>query len=191
MLLYIIEIIILHKTFKTVTLSSLNTYMMNDNPTPADIFELARNNKAEELKDAVTGVDINATDSRGSTPLIIAAYHNNAEAAKVLLDAGAATDLQDSMGNTALMGVCFKGYTAIAELLLQYNASVDLPNGNGATALSFAATFNHAGIIRLLIEHGADKNLRDRFGKSPVDYARIQENIDALKILAPELLEEE
>jgi ankyrin repeat protein len=164
---------------------------MTANSTSADIFELARTNQAEELKTALTGIDINATDSRGSTPLIVAAYYNNTEATKVLLDAGAATDLQDGMGNTALMGVCFKGYTAIGELLLQYNASVDVPNGNGATALTFAATFGHTDLIKLLIANGADKTLRDRFGKNPVDYARIQENIEALRILAPELLEDE
>ncbi len=164
---------------------------MTDNSATPNIFELARNNKAEELKNALPDTNINATDSRGSTALIVAAYYNNTDAVKVLLEAGAHTDLQDGMGNTALMGVCFKGYTEVGKILLNGNATVDMPNGNGATALTFAATFGHAGLVKLLLEHGADKTRRDRFGKSPVDYARIQENIEALKILAPELLEED
>jgi ankyrin repeat protein len=89
------------------------------------------------------------------------------------------------------MGVCFKGYTAIGKILLENGAKVDVPNGNGATALTFAATFGHTALIQLLLEHGANKHLRDRFGKSPVDYARIQENYDGLKLMAPELLEDE
>jgi ankyrin repeat protein len=164
---------------------------MTDNATPTDIFELARNNKAAELKNALHGTDINATDNRGSTPLILAAYYNNADAVQVLLEAGANTDLQDGMGNTALMGICFKGYTEIGKQLLAHNAAVDVPNGNGATALTFAATFGHTALIQLLLEHGADKTRRDRFGKNPIDYARIQENIEGLKLLAPELLEDE
>jgi ankyrin repeat protein len=84
-----------------------------------------------------------------------------------------------------------KGYTQVGKLLLEHNATVDMPNGNGATALTFAATFGHTELIKLLVENGADKNLRDRFGKNPIDYARIQENIEGLKILAPELLEDE
>jgi len=164
---------------------------MESQSTTPDIFELARTNKYEELKNALPGNDINAMDSRGSTALIIAAYYNNAEAVKVLLNAGADTDLQDGMGNTALMGICFKGYPQIGKILLDHGVAVDTPNGNGATALTFAATFGHTDLIALLLKHGADRTLRDRFGKNPIDYARIQENIEGLKLLAPELLEED
>jgi ankyrin repeat protein len=76
-----------------------------------DIFEAARTNNIEELKNALQNSDVNVKDGRGSTPLIVATYYNNLDVVKALLEAGADTELRDGMGNTALMGVCFKGYT--------------------------------------------------------------------------------
>lgn len=149
-----------------------------------DIFEAARTNNLESLKAALPTADLNARDSRGSTPLIIAAYYNNAEAVKALLEAGADTELQDGMGNTALMGVCFKGYTAIGSLLLQHGASVHTANGNDATALTFAATFGHNELIKLLMAHGADVLKKDKFGKNPIDYAKLQENAEGYELMA-------
>lgn len=149
-----------------------------------DIFEAARTGNVEALREALCDTDANTPDGRGSTPLIIAAYHDHIDAVKVLLEAKPDLDIQDGMGNTALMGVCFKGYTDIGRLLLESGAAVDVLNGNGATALTFAATFGHNDLIRLLLEHGADQFQPDRFGKSPVDYAMIQENTQGYELMA-------
>ncbi len=148
-----------------------------------NIFEYARTNDTEGLKNALQTVDLDATDARGSTPLIIAAYHNNLEAVELLLQSNAGRDLQDGMGNTALMGVCFKGYTKIGEVLLENGAGVNVVNGNNATALTFAATFGHNELIKILLAHGADKDLRDRFGKIPADYAGLQGNEEGFFLL--------
>lgn len=141
-----------------------------------DIFEAARTDNVTALNDLLKEGQIDQTDQRGSTPLILATYYNNIAAVEVLLKAGADTEIKDSMGNTALMGVCFKGYIQAAKMLLENGASVDAENGNGATALTFAATFGHNDIISLLLEHGASPLKKDRFGRNPIDYALLQEN---------------
>lgn len=149
-----------------------------------DIFEAARTNNVEELAAALHTTHPNQTDSRGSTALTIACYYNNKEAAKLLLDAGAAPDLIDGMGNSALMGACFKGNYEVASLLLAAGATIDMQNANSATALTFAATFGQSGIVKLLLEKGANPFIKDRFGKNPVDYAEVQHNELCYEMLA-------
>lgn len=152
-----------------------------------DIFEAARTNNTEELKNFLQNTHPDITDSRGSTALILAAYYNNENAASILLKAGADPDLKDGMGNTALMGVCFKGYTMIARTLLAHGAYVDAANGNGATALTFASTFGHTDLVRMLLDYGANPLAKDRFGKNPIDHAKIQENAECYELLVARL----
>jgi len=57
---------------------------------------------------------MNIQDEKAYTPLIIACYNNQYEAAKLLLNAGANINAADYGGNTALMGASFKGYVKIA-----------------------------------------------------------------------------
>jgi len=141
-----------------------------------DIFETAKLNKVKELRELLKFHDPNRQDSRGSTPLIIAAYYSNTEAGKCLVDYGVALDVKDNMGNTALMGVSFKGFLDCAGILLEGGANVDERNDNGATALTFAATFGHLDIVGLLTQFKANVITKDRFGKNPIDYAMVQEN---------------
>ena len=77
--------------------------------------------------------NVNATDEKGYTPLIIACYNNQYEAAKFLLQSGAYVNAQDHGGNTALMGGSFKGYPDIAELLIKNGADLNMQHGNGGT----------------------------------------------------------
>lgn len=118
---------------------------------------------------------LNARDSRGSTPLILAAYYNQEAVVDLLLARGADVNEKDAAGNTALMGVCFKGYEEIAEKLIDAGADMDSHNSMGAGCLIFAVTFNRLGIVRLLLEKGADASQRDARGNTALDHARMQE----------------
>ena len=152
-----------------------------------DIFEAARTNAVDALQNLLKTVNPNIVDSRGSTPLIVASYFGNIEAAKLLLAANANPNILDSTGNTALMGVAYRGHLDVAELLLSQGASVDTLNGNQATALTFAATFGQTAIVKLLLEYGANPLIKDRFQKNPIDYAQNQENEEAYELLVAAL----
>ncbi|GLU55217.1 hypothetical protein Dfri01_46780 [Dyadobacter frigoris] len=141
-----------------------------------DIFEASRRNNLEELKRNLQFQSPDEKDPGGSTPLILAAYHNHAEATKILLESNADPDVLDRLGNTALMGAAYKGHCEIARILLKSGAKVDALNSNQATALTFASTFGHYEVIYLLLMYGADPLIRNRFDKNPIDYAKIQEN---------------
>lgn len=144
------------------------------------MFDAARTGRAEMIPALLqAGVDIEVTDAKGYTPLVIASYNGQAPATAALLAAGAQVDGgADARGNTALMGVCFKGYTEIAQILLDAGADVNRRNGVGQTALMMAALVNKTAVIDLLLEHGADPRIADAAGNSVHSLAVSQGNAE-------------
>lgn len=117
---------------------------------------------------------IKLKDQRGSTPLILAAYYDQAGIVDLLLQRGAEVDEKDASGNTALMGVCFKGFDEVARKLIDAGADVDARNAMGANCLIFAITFNRQSMAKLLISSGADLKAKDARGYTALDHARMQ-----------------
>lgn len=152
-----------------------------------DIFDLARNNKYQELKRCLEYTKIDTVTASGYSLLHLSVYNNNVETVKLLLDAGADVNLQDPNGNTALMGACYKGYCDIVALLLVYDADPNKLNHNHANALFFAATFGHAGIVAKLLEHHINLEQKDSFGKTALEYAKGQEHTEIVTMLQSSL----
>ena len=144
------------------------------------LFDAARMGRDEMIPALLqAGVDIEVTDAKGYTPLVIASYNGQPGATAALLAAGAQVDgAADARGNTALMGVCFKGYVEIAQILIDAGADVNRRNGVGQTALMMAALVNKTAIIDLLLEHGADPAIVDAAGNSVQSLALSQDNTD-------------
>jgi ankyrin repeat protein len=125
------------------------------------------------------GVDVEATDAKGYTALVLASYNGQEGTTALLLQHGAAVDgAHDAQGNTALMGVCFKGYLPIAQLLIDAGADVNRRNSVGQTALMMAALFNQSAIIDLLLAKGADASITDAAGNTVKTLAIAQGNVD-------------
>ncbi|QSE99224.1 ankyrin repeat domain-containing protein [Fulvivirga lutea] len=118
------------------------------------ITEALRNKDLVALKNIITNNPqvVNHPDGRGFTPLILATYFDDVDAAKILLESGANINAQDASGNTALMGVCFKGSEKIVNLLLDHGADTSLKNHQGDTALAFAEKYDQPAIAKLLKE---------------------------------------
>ncbi|MBI2688414.1 MAG: ankyrin repeat domain-containing protein [Acidobacteria bacterium] len=119
---------------------------------------------------------VNTADSRGYTPLILAAYHGDLENVKMLLAAGADVHARDKSGRTALMGAAFKGHVEIARLLLARGARVDDADGIGATPLMFAALTGRGEMVDLLLASGANAARRDQRGYDAAGLAEGQGN---------------
>lgn len=130
------------------------------------------------------GADIDRPDQYGLRPLQHALEQKQAEAARLLLQRGAACDAESLMrralfdeklmtlapdlvdrgapidglhsNNTALAYACIGGKEDMARALLDRGADMEISNANGYTALMFAATNNHFGLTRLLLDRGAD-----------------------------------
>jgi uncharacterized protein len=149
-----------------------------------DFFNAARTGDVTFLQENISKInDLNVRDSRGYTPLIIATYNGQLEAAAVLLEAGADVNASDFGGNTSLMGVSFKGYPEIATLLIGYGADLNLQHGNGGTALMFASMFGRNNMVKLLLDFGADINIRENRGMTAADLAAQQGNMEAVEML--------
>ena len=102
--------------------------------------------------------ELNYTILRGgSTALLFAARVGDAEAARLLLDAGA--NVNDTLpdGTTALVEAAHSGQRAVAVLLLDRGA--DPNNGDiGYTALHAAVLRGDLELVKALLAHGAKPN---------------------------------
>lgn len=144
-----------------------------------DAARLGRDDVIPALLQA--GADIAATDAKGHTAFILAAYHDHRSTALLLLDHGADIDQGDeARGNTALMGVAFKGFAGLASQLLASGANPHAVNKAGQTALMMAALFNHGEIVDCLLARGADPHQPDAVGNSAISVAVSQGN-EAMK----------
>ncbi len=152
-----------------------------------DLFDAIRDNN-EKLVDGIlcTNPDwINQTDSRGSSPLLLATYHGFHNLSQLILNHQADINAQDKVGNTALMGVCFKHHNDIAKMLIDRGADINATNNMGANALIYCAQFNNEEIAQLLLDKGADKNLKDENGHTAADHARLQ-GLNSLALIIEE-----
>ena len=103
------------------------------------------------------GANIDETDNRGCSPLIVAAKWGYLEIVKLLLDNGADVNAWawDTMEQTALMEASDQGHVELVKFLLQKGANVNFRNKNGWTALKLAQKEDHTQIAELLKAHGA------------------------------------
>lgn len=113
------------------------------------------------------GIDIEATNERGFTALILATYNEQPELVRRLLAHGADPNRGDRAGNTALMGALFRGNEASAHLLLaDPRIEIDRRNSAGQTAAMFAALFGRTALLLTLADRGADLDAVDTSGAS-------------------------
>ncbi len=100
------------------------------------------------------GVNVNeATTDHGYTALVFAC--NNADAVKVLLNAGADANAKNHSGVTVLMYAAMDGDLGAVKALLDAGADVNTVAGSSMTALGRAYSTGHSDIADLLIRAGA------------------------------------
>ena len=116
-------------------------------------FDFARQNNCDVLRDMIEhGLNVNLTNHRGDSLLMLASYHNSYECVKMLLEKGANVDLKNDKGQTPLAGVCFKGYLNIVKLLVESGANIHENNGLGMTPFSFAVMFGRKEVAEYLAQ---------------------------------------
>ncbi|KAL3822610.1 hypothetical protein ACHAXA_006395 [Cyclostephanos tholiformis] len=101
---------------------------------------------------------INSADSKGRTPLHIAALCSNFVCTKLLLSHGAVANTQDFFGNTALH---YAGSPEMTRILLEGGISPNIPNGAGLCSLHLAVKRRDFISVKHLLSHGADVNNAD------------------------------
>lgn len=123
-------------------------------------------------------LDINAQDIHGQTALHLTCRHDQVPNAKILLDHGAAVDIQNYDDSTPLVTLARFHHSGvvgeeneleIAKLLLDKGAEVNATNAFGYTPLLYLAEDRmdrHLNFARLLIDHGAEVNAKNHEGNT-------------------------
>ncbi len=102
------------------------------------------------------GININAVDRFGWTPLALYSARSSTPEVKLLVDRGADVNLAGKKG-APLVWAALVGNESIAGLLLDNGADAN-SSSLGRTPLMYAASRGNSEVVRLLIEHGADVN---------------------------------
>jgi ankyrin repeat protein len=161
----------------------------------------AMGNDTETMRILIkAGVDVNAPDLAGLSPLMMAAgWNGNLQAVQLLLAQGAKVNAVSApvMGLpskngpsefgklTALLMSAPFGPPDLIQLLLDSGADVNARDVRNMTPLMLAVATDHQNdsVIRLLLEHGADKEIKSSLGETAPDWARRMSSGPGIKAL--------
>lgn len=105
------------------------------------------------LEDGYPNID--ETNEKGETPLLIATHHNDVAIAKLLIDAGANVNKQDIIQDSPYLYAGAQGKTAILAYMLQHaKRDESVYNRYGGNTLIPVAEKGHVDNVLLLLEDG-------------------------------------
>jgi ankyrin repeat protein len=114
-----------------------------------DVFAAAATGRLAELRRAMSPETVNTYAYDGWTPLHLAAFFGQLEAAKVLLDAGANVRAvsSNSLKNTPLHAATAGKHAAVALALIAHGADPTVVDAGGYTPLRIAQENELAGVV--------------------------------------------
>jgi ankyrin repeat protein len=128
--------------------------------------------------------DVNATQVDGSTALHWAVYHDNLQAADLLIAAGANARAVTREGVTPLAMATQFGSVPMVERLLKAGADARELGPNGETMLMFAARNGNPRLVELFAAAGVDVNAAEKLRKTTaLMWAAEQHHPDAVRAL--------
>jgi len=144
--------------------------------------QVIRTNDLGALRALVAKHGVDAKDSFGLTPLMLATAFGTRDAVTLVVDAGADVNVASNAGLTALH-MAWRD-EAVVRLLLERGARIDAKTLLGVTPLLAAAEANGtSAVASLLLDRGADPNAADSRGVSPLIAAATVGNASTAKLL--------
>lgn len=148
-------------------------------------FKLDSYRAAKGLID-LPSTKVNQPNSKGETPLMMAAIKGQVDLAKALIARDADvnregwTPLHYAVSAPSEDGSDLK----MVALLLQHHAYIDAASPNGTTPLMMAAQYGTRSAVELLIKEGADPKLKNQQGLTAVDFATRADRAEVVRWLA-------
>src|SRR5512135_665767 len=128
--------------------------------------------------------DVNTPANDGSSALLWAAYHSNAEMTKSLLAAGATVDSANHYGVTPLLQASRNGDVEVLRALLDAGAEPTRWHAEGETPLMAASRTGRVEAVKLLLSHGSFVNAADPFQEeTALMWASAEGQLEVVKTL--------
>ena len=121
------------------------------------------------------GIDVNAANAGGETPLMYACIKGQVDWVRQLLRMGAKVNHPGWTPLHYAASADTPHSVEIAALLLEHHAYIDAQSPNQSTPLMLAAQYGSEAMVNLLLSAGADVQLRNQLGLTAVDFARRSE----------------
>jgi len=145
------------------------------------------------------GANVNTSDDKGQSPLILAAMYGHIEIVKLLLESGANVDYRNRYGHTALMCAVCRYRITIAKLLIDAKSDITdvllkawkrdsnlvpyiteryggeefrhIIKLNANRALHYAVITSKLPLVKKALKAGADVSWKEKFGFTALWYA--------------------
>ncbi|WP_228374691.1 ankyrin repeat domain-containing protein [Chryseobacterium sp. FH1] len=116
-----------------------------------NLVNLVMKNDITKLKNALNnGANVNTTDQKGRSLLLIAVIGKQTEMAKVLVEYKADVNLQDAQKDSPFLYAGASGQTELVKLFLNNGARFDVFNRYNGTALIPACERGHVETVEIL-----------------------------------------
>ena len=125
--------------------------------------------------------NVNAINSKGESPLMLAALRGQTDVAQLLLKKGADVN---KTGWTPLHYAASSAALPMLRLLIDKHAYIDAESPNGTTPLMMAAMYGTGAAVDFLLQEGADAQLKNQQGLTALQFAQRGERPDAIKSLS-------
>ena len=135
---------------------------------------------------ALPATQVNLANSKGETPLMLAAIKGQVDMAKTLIARGADvnregwTPLHYAVSAPSEDGADLK----MVALLIEHHAYIDAPSPNGTTPLMMAAQYGTRSAVQMLIKEGADPKVKNQQGLTATDFATRADRSEVVQWLA-------
>src|SRR5690606_5803818 len=131
------------------------------------------------------GVDLEARDLNGLTPLLSAAEAGNSKTVKILVQIGASLRTVDYYGEGAMHWAATSGDRETLQFFIdQFGvAKINTKDDKGDTPLHHAVENGKITTVELLVENGAYVNALNKENVSPISKSPYNWNFNIVKIL--------
>ena len=128
------------------------------------------------------GLNINAQDYKGWTPIMRTIKKGMKKTAKHLIERGANVNLQNNDGNNPVFEAALKDDTEFIEWILSAGGNPENSLPSGFSPLMVACKMGFQKSCEILVNAGAEVNKKDGAGLTPLMYAA-SNNVDIVRML--------